>query len=336
MDVLHMHWLFLTSVVSVTNKESFWVVNDTAVTVASHSSGLFFTSWFFSILSVSLWPLLSPFITKVLFIVAPVFSHSVSLFPLSVRTWTTVSLTILCLITGGLSCSFFYIMMQIDAENNWCRQLSHTKSVICLLIYLISHARCSHVIISLLVGPNRNSSATIGCIAIKSSTFIICRGGILLILSVPRPSLCPSRFNIYLGHRGNYQMVDKSITALFPVICPDFGLYQLLRNICLLNAAVGQLSIELKVTIKQIQVMFLCRFITPFTLNVLHVHSCPGHDQVFSVSQSCVAHVNTISRFCQLDCCSRNHLNTLYKFLTNLCNICGCSFNSCYVAACQE
>lgn len=52
-------------------------MNDTLVKAGSHSAALFFLSWCLYILSVSLWPFLSPLITKVLFIVALVFSLSI-------------------------------------------------------------------------------------------------------------------------------------------------------------------------------------------------------------------------------------------------------------------
>ena len=73
--------VFLTSVVWVMNKRIFFgVVNDIRLAKGGVSFfqsvfffKIFFTSQRLSILSVSLWPFLSPLTTKVLFIVAPVF-----------------------------------------------------------------------------------------------------------------------------------------------------------------------------------------------------------------------------------------------------------------------
>lgn len=97
MAVLHTRWLFLTSVVWVMNKKNqFLGLWTRLVNAVSHSSGLFFSSRCLSNLSVSLWPFLSPLITKVLFIgQLPRFSPSPSLFffPLSEHELQYLSLS---------------------------------------------------------------------------------------------------------------------------------------------------------------------------------------------------------------------------------------------------
>lgn len=123
MAVLHMHWLFLTSVVWVMNKT---IILSCEQEIDEDSVSFFGSVFHLSILSVSMASPLS-LITRMLFIVAPVFCLSLSLFSF-LRQNMDYSVSCYLLFNHRMCCRFWALHIKINKPSLTVLLYKHVKS----------------------------------------------------------------------------------------------------------------------------------------------------------------------------------------------------------------